>query len=359
MGDSVSKVEVIDTPAPGEYALRITHTTGVDTFNFAEESETFSDVRAKEIRPRFCLLPDMDPGQCGRFLSKEVAARARLVQGPPCDSLFFRPGSLLRADYIPDSAKPYLRKGSMCVFKMASGPAPTDAAMARCCTRPTPDCPSVLANGYKTAHCDLVMASRCAVEPDAPECMDWLRTGRYAALDAYAGLCAKHMDARFCSEFARVARPSLFAFGDSALRRYCDAHRSAPECACVTGRALGKYLGPRVCRAHECTDQSRDRKWLFFSQDVQRSRCKYVGCRIDVDSLVMQNSRADMIADCGKAVAAGYADPDPGVRDNAQAFLPAVPPFAVAALAAAVIFYFVAVYSRRSLETKVINVYRR
>ncbi|ADC53995.1 myristylated protein [Pseudocowpox virus] len=358
MGDVVSKVEVIETPTPGEYALRITHTSATDTFNFAEENQVFSDPKLKTVRPRFCLLPTMDPGQCGRFLSPELAKRARLVQGPPCDSLFFRPGSLLRADYIPDIAKPYLRQGTMCVFEIGATEPPTDAAMVRCCTNPGPGCPGVFANGYKTAHCDGVMASRCAVEPDAPECMAWLRSGRYAALDTYANLCAKHMDARFCSEFVRVARPASFAFGDSALRRYCDAHRAAPECACVTSAALGKYLGPRVCRAHECTDQSRDRKWLFFSQDEQRSRCRYVGCRIDVDSLVMQNSRAHMIADCGKAVGAGYADPDPGVRDNAFANPPSVPPFLVAALAAGVIFYFVAVYSRRSVETRPINVSR-
>ncbi|ASC55553.1 predicted myristylated protein-like protein [Seal parapoxvirus] len=358
MGDVVSKVEVIDTPTPGEYALRITHTSATDTFNFAEETETFSDTTAKVIRPRFCLLPTMDPGQCGRFLSPEVAARARLVQGPPCNSLFFRPGSMLRASYIPDIAKQYLRKGTACVFKLAASPVPTDALMAQCCANPKPSCPPAFANGYKTTHCDAIMASRCAAKPDAPECVNWLRAGRYVALDTYASLCAKDMGARHCSEFVRVARPSMFAFGDSALRRYCEAHQSSPDCACVTGTALGKYLGPRVCRAHECTDQSRDRKWLFFSQDVQRSRCKYVGCRINVDSLVMENSRAEMIADCGKAVTASYADPDPGRRGNAEMYLPAVPPFILAALAAAVIFYFVAVYARRSVETKVINVSR-
>lgn len=359
MGDTVSKVEVLESPfSRGDYALRITHTSGVDTFNFSEESETFADPEAKEVRPRFCLLPDMDPGHCGTFLSREVAARARLVQGPPCQSIAFRPGSLLRANFVPESAKPYLRQGVQCAFRL-EGPVPDDAAMVRCCTNPCAGCPSVFSNGYRTAHCDLVMAGRCAAEPDAPACLDWLRAGRYAALELYSNLCASSMDARFCSEFVRVARPALFAFGDSALRRFCAAHAAAPECACVTGRALGKYLGPRVCRAHECTDQSRDSKWLFFAQAVQRSRCRYVGCRIDVDSLVMRNSCADMVADCGKAVSESFADPDPGVRDNAPPALPAVPPLAAALLVGAVIFYFAAVYARRSVETKTINVSRR
>lgn len=359
MGDTVSKVEVLPSPfSPGEYALRVTHTSSTDTFNFAEESETFSDPGLTEVRPRFCLLPDMDPGQCGAFLSPALAKRARLVRGAPCNSLFFRPGSMLRAAYIPDIAKPYIRQGTLCAFKIEPAEVPTDAALARCCESPAPDCPPAFANRFRTAHCDGHMARKCAAEPDAPPCMNWLRAGRYAALDLYSSLCAKDMGARYCSEFVRVARPALFSFGDTALRRYCAAHASAPECACVTGRAAGRYLGPRVCRAHECTDQSRDRKWLFFSQDVQRSRCKYVGCRIDVDSLVMENSRADMVADCGRAATSAFADPSPGAQGNAPDMLPSLPPFLLAAAAAAVIFYFAAVHARRSVETKTINVSR-
>lgn len=73
-----------------------------------------------------------------------------------------------------------------------------------------------------------------------------------------------------------------------------------------------RYLGPRVCLLHECTDKTRDRKWLLYDQDIQRSRCKYIGCNININSLTLENSKIDLISDCSKNKNI-IGDLDPGI----------------------------------------------
>ncbi len=367
-GLSVTKVEVEDDKIPGERYMLISFNdiTYNRIIKFSEEVNSFDDDSKKEINPRFCLLDDMDVSQCGSFLSDKLAKKYAMVTGEECTSFKFRPGSIVHLDEkddVPYPALSYLSKGTRCKF-VRNDYFITDEEKYKCCTNPDiDDCPERLKN-YDGTYCDDVLSVYCLKNPNSPRCIYWMRSKNKSALTTYQGLCSEHMDERYCSEFARVTRPEYYSFSDNALENFCNTHTGNRNCWCVNPpREYNeeRYLGPRVCWLHECTDESRDRKWLFFDQDVQRTRCQYVGCNINVDSLTLQNSDVSLIADCSR----GYSltgDLDPGkpkprrIVSNTRFHLASIP-LIVSALA--VIFYFVIIYARRRVNSKEINVRRK
>ncbi|AYC44788.1 myristylated membrane protein [Moosepox virus GoldyGopher14] len=350
-----------------EYDTIVTFYEDLDKYNKEEN----------EITPKFCLTDNVNISHCGTFLSDELAKKYILVNGNPCRSFNFRPGSMIEytktitEDYIdnkiPESARTYISKGYQCKF-IKKDFMVMDKKSHDCCINPTNnDCPKILNNEYNTSNCDIIMSEFCKKNPGNSNCLKWLRTKRKIALETYSNICSDDMDQRYCSEFIRVVRPDYYTFGDSALINFCNKHRGNRNCWCVyppNGNiTLEKYLGPRVCWLHECTDETRDRKWLLYDQDVQRSRCKYTGCNININSLTLENATADLLADCyGNRTIIG--DIDPGIpkenkskNDRNQSFI--LFGFPIVFISLAVIFYFVIVYNQKRIKTRIINVRRK
>lgn len=362
MGQSPS-VTVEETRVPGNKLMVVTTGNARATVPFSEETDEFSDDSRREVLPRFCLSGDMHPSYCGRYLSPEMRKRYLMAHGPPCKSFAFRPGSLITdATHIPPELRGYVVDGEQCRF-VRSDFLYTDRDLRRCCTNPAePECPEALRNGYTTSDCDGAMRALCVRDPGNALCLQWLNTRRLPALVAYADICSRELDQHHCSEFVRVTRPDFFAISDAAILRFCAEHRGNRDCWCVappTNRvnALETVLGPRVCWVHECTSQSTDRKYLLFEQDEQRKKCKYVGCSISVDTLLLEKSTATLVADCLHSDVSGLSE-DPGTRRARRGTLP-TPAAPLAILVAAVLFYFLCVYARRRVNSRVINVRRR
>ena len=364
MGQTLTALRVEDTAVPGEKMLRVEYSRAADNTSvpFSEETQHFADDSLPEIRPRFCLLPEMAPAFCGGFLTPALRKRYLLARGEQCRSLSFRPGSLITDTRPPPKGvEQYVALGERCRFVRGDFLA-QDRDLARCCTQPNAqDCPERLRNGYSTPDCDAAMASFCAAQPGSAPCLAWLDTRRAPALAAYADICARDLYRSYCSQFVNVSRPEFFAYSDAAILQYCRTHRARRECWCVAPptprvRNAEVFLGPRVCWLHECTDQSRDRKYLLFDQDVQRKKCQYVGCNITVDMLQLENASATLVSDCVGTDAPG--DESPGTR---SAHVPALPvlPVTSALLAAAVLFYFLALYARRRVPDRPVRTRRR
>ncbi|ASK51314.1 Myristylated protein, essential for entry/fusion [Eptesipox virus] len=344
--------------------------------SFYEENKVYNDESQTVIEPKFCLEKGQPIEQCGLFLSDMLSKKYVLTNGLPCRTFKFRPGSLIIYDKnitekyldssLPSSASQYIGKGHRCKFVKRDFMA-MDSDVIRCCTTSNKqNCPNILNNNYETENCDNIMSKFCKSNPDNINCLEWLRTNRKIALSTYADICSKHMDQRYCSEFIRVVRPDNYTFGDTALLNFCKNHRGNRNCWCVfqpnsqlDTDINGRYLGPKVCWLHECTDETRDRKWLLFDQDVQRSRCKYIGCSININSLILKNSNANLIADCsGNKVNMG--DINPGTpMFKTQLNIPELPSFLIVFFILSILFYFISIYGRNKIKTNVINVHRR
>ncbi|CAC21346.1 108L protein [Yaba-like disease virus] len=344
--------------------------------SFYEEMKNYNNDTLTEITPRFCLTDDLSIDYCGSFISPTIAEKYILVKGNECRSFNFRPGSMIifkdeiTKDYIdtklPAITHKFISKGYQCKF-LKKDFIIDDSSLVSCCTNltNTQKCPSVLNNGYETSHCDLIMSNFCKRNPDSFQCLKWLRKKRKIALQTYSEICSDHMDQRFCSEFIRVVRPEFYTFGDTALINFCKKHTANRNCWCVfppNNTLQQRFLGPKVCWLHECTDKTRDRKWLLFDQDVQRSRCKYTGCTININSLTMENSKADLIANCYNNNSV-IGDIDPGKpkknNHNKQNF-----PFIfwygiITFVSLFILFYFIVIYSKKKIKTRDINVRRR
>lgn len=362
MGQSLS-VQVEDTAIPGDKLLVVSDSGWKTTVPFSEESGEFSDDTQREILPRFCLSGNMHFSNCGLYLSPDLRKRYLMMHGPPCRSFKFRLGSLIDPSArIPDQLQGLVVDGEQCRF-VRSDFVYSDRDIRRCCTEPdATGCPETLRNGYTTSDCDGAMRGLCTRDPGNALCLQWLNTRRLPALVTYADICSRELDRHPCSEFVRVTRPDFFAISDAAIRRYCAEHRGNKDCWCVappTGRvsALETILGPRVCWVHECTDESTDRKYLLFEQDEQRKKCKYVGCSINIETLILENATATLVADCLHRDVSGLAE-DPGTRRPQRGALP-TPAAPLAILVAAVLFYFLCVYARKRVNSRVINVRRR
>ncbi|AWU47151.1 Myristylated protein [Sea otter poxvirus] len=367
MGQVISDIYISHTFKPGEYDMIIDLVNPFTSYDipFSEESETFTDSSVLEINPRFCLLDNMDPGYCASYLSTDVAKKFVHVKGDPCISFSFRPGSVINyTDPIPSLAKPYIRNGYKCKFVRDDVQA-TDNIFKRCCTNPTKDCPKRLSNEYTTNDCDGVMATFCNMYPYNTNCLQWLRNKGKVAMSTYSKICASNLDSRYCSEFISIVRPDNFAFGDNSILQYCKTHTGNMNCWCVRPPIFdivdksNRFLGPRVCWRHECTDITRDRKWLLFNQDVQRTRCKYVGCTVSIDSLSMSKSTVDIVSDCSRGIPV-MGDKDPGInntinKSNIPHILFSIP---LTMLFVSIIIYFICIYSHSRIKTNIINVSR-
>ncbi|APG58325.1 virion membrane protein A16 [BeAn 58058 virus] len=207
------------------------------------------------------------------------------------------------------------------------------------------------------------MVEFCKTNPDNTNCIKWLRTKRLIALSTYSDICSNDMDKRYCSEFIRVCRPEYYTFGDTALLNFCKKHKANQNCWCVfppRQDSYTKYLGPRACWTDDCTDKSRDRKWLLYDQDVQRTRCKYTGCGININSLNVNKSNVDLIADCrGNKTQIGDIDPGkPKINKCVSKSTPIFFSFMIIFIVIFILFYFLLIYSRKRIKTKVINVSR-
>ncbi|AST09327.1 myristylprotein [Murmansk poxvirus] len=335
---------------------------------FSEDWKYNYFLATNEIKPKFCLLPNMPIEHCGTFLTPKIADQYVLINGEPCNSFKFRPGSLIKYKdtLTPElinklKANNYIDYGRRCHFVKKDYLIGTSSEIAKCCLKKDSNCPKRFSD-YENEHCDNFMSKFCSLDPGYPNCLEWLRTKRKIALSTYSKICSKHMDERYCSEFIRVIRPDYFTFGDTALLVFCDNHKGNSNCWCVNHpneESSDKYLGPRVCLSHECTDESRDRKWLYYNQDVQRTRCKYVGCSINVNSLTLNNSHADIISDCTRHTSVvGDVDPGKPVTKN-EPRLPSWIGIVASVVILSVIFYFISIYSRPIVKTKHINVRRR
>ncbi|AAK85069.1 putative myristylated membrane protein [Lumpy skin disease virus] len=339
---------------------------------FLEEQKIYNDDKKSEILPNFCLTDNLKISHCGNFVSDEISKKYILVKGDSCRSFSFRPGSMIlytndiTEDYldnkIPESAKEYILKGTQCKF-IKKDYFINDDDIIKCCTNPSiGNCPKKLNNEYQTSHCDNSMSFFCKSNPDNVQCLKWLRTKRKIALSTYTDICSNNMDKRYCSEFIRVVRPNFFTFGDIALLSYCNKNKGNRNCWCVSppnNITFDRYLGPRVCLLHECTDKTRDRKWLLYDQDIQRSRCKYIGCNININSLTLENSKIDLISDCSKNKNI-IGDLDPGIpKAKKKRDLPNIIGFPFIFICLAVLFYFLVIYNRKKIKTNNINVRRR
>ncbi|UWM73462.1 Myristylated protein [Monkeypox virus] len=339
---------------------------------FAEESYMYYyETSPGEIKPKFCLIDGMSIDHCSSFIVPEFAKQYVLIHGEPCSSFKFRPGSLIyyqnkvTPEYIKDLkyATDYIASGQRCHFIKKDYLLGDSDSVAKCCSKTnTKHCPKIFNNNYKTEHCDDFMTGFCRNDPGNPNCLEWLRVKRKPAMSTYSDICSKHMDARYCSEFIRIIRPDYFTFGDMALYVFCNDHKGNRNCWCANypkSNSGDKYLGPRVCWLHECTDESRDRKWLYYNQDVQRTRCKYVGCTINVNSLALKNSQAELTSNCTRTTSAvGDVHPgEPVVNDKIK--LPTWLGASITLVVISVIFYFISIYSRPKIKTNDINVRRR
>ncbi|AAL69844.1 SPV105 putative myristylated membrane protein [Swinepox virus] len=344
------------------------------TIGFYEELDTYTDENVNDINPKFCLTDNIDVSYCGTFLSNDLAKKYVLTKGNSCRSFTFRPGSMIiydndiTEDYIdnklPDAAKEYISKGFQCRF-IKKDYMVMDNKLGECCSKPSDICPEILNNGYKTNHCDTFMVNFCKTNPDNSQCLIWLRQKRQIALSTYLDICSENMDQRYCSEFIRVVRPDFYTFGDAALINFCNKFKGNRNCWCVFPPnqtiTSEKYLGPRVCYLHECTDRTRDRKWLLYDQDIQRSRCKYTGCNININSLILENSKVDLISNCGyKNI---NRDSDPGEPKNTSKYnniqTPNILEAVIIFIGISILFYCISVYHRKKINTNIINVRRR
>ncbi|QHR82648.1 MV entry-fusion complex protein [Brazilian porcupinepox virus 1] len=335
------------------------------------EDKKIYDKETDVISPKFCLTNNLDISYCGSFLSDELSKKYVLTNSESCRSFTFRPGSIIsytggiNEDYldnkIPDAAKKFIAKGIRCNF-IKKDYVVDDISIFTCCTRPDKNCPNILNNGFKTPHCDVIMSSYCKTNPWDGQCLNWLREKRSIALYTYSDICSDNMDKSYCSEFIRVTRPDNFIFGDTALLNFCKKHKANRNCWCIfppRESVEKKYLGPRVCWMHECTSDSRDRKWLLYDQDVQRTRCKYTGCSININSLVVKNSNVDLTSDCrGYNVPIGNIDPGTPKKNNKTKNTPNVFSFIFIFILVAFILYFLIIYQIKRVKTKDINVSR-
>ncbi|AEN03709.1 myristylprotein [Yokapox virus] len=337
---------------------------------FSEDWENYYFTARDEIKPKFCLLPNMPIEHCGTFLSPHIRDKYTLTYGKPCNSFTFRPGSLIKHKntLTPDlikklEASNYIGYGRQCNFIKKDFLISTSDDVSNCCLKKKKNCPEIYNGSYETEHCDNFMKDFCIKDPGNPNCLEWLRKKRKISMALYSVICAKHMDKRFCSEFIRVIRPDYFTFGDVSLSVFCSNHIGNSNCWCVNhpnDEYKNKYLGPRVCLSPECTSESKDRKWLYYNQDVQRTRCKYIGCSINVNSLTLNNSHADIISDCNKRnTIVGDIDPGKPTIKAKEQILPSWVGIVISVIVLSVIFYFISIYSRNIIKTKPINVRRR
>lgn len=207
------------------------------------------------------------------------------------------------------------------------------------------------------------MSSLCFQVPNSLPCKEWLSKKREIALDTYMKICSDNLDEQYCSDFVDYTRPDNFSYSDAAILSYCDKHKNDPNCWCVTAPkgdkmfSLELALGPKVCWLHECTDRSRDRKYLLYDQDVQRTRCKYIGCNINIETLRLSNSAAELIANCGRDVVS--SDDYSYDRDIAMSKFFSILPICLVILCLFVIFYFIKIYDAKLINSNTINVYRK
>ncbi|ATI21054.1 myristylated protein [Western grey kangaroopox virus] len=366
MGQSLTALAVQESGIPGIKYLRAEYADGSRRYvRFREEASVHTDRDALEVNPAFCRPHNMHPSHCGSFLSPDISKRFVMDHGAPCRSLTFRPGSVIDDPRpVPGDVTEYVTEGTLCRFVNVDY-LYSDSDLARCCMSDNrSECPTVLNNGYETDHCDDIMSARCPGDPGSPNCLLWLSKKREVALATYSGICSENLDQSYCSDFVDYTRPDFFSYSDAAIIRYCLEHRHDPRCWCVVTPGtnmpeLELALGPKVCWLHECTDRTRDRKYLLFSQDVQRKYCKYVGCRINVETLKLTNSTADLIAACrgagaGDAVEEGESD---GAMDTQEEFVGWLP-IPMAMICMFVLFYFLCIYNRDLVNSNRINVRR-
>ncbi|QHG62666.1 myristylated protein [Cetacean poxvirus 1] len=377
-GISIKKIDVIpdDTDTDKNYLLlSFNDITYNRIVGFYEDKKIYDNDSVMTIDPKFCLPNTVDVSYCGSFLSEKLSKQYIAQLGTPCKSIAFRPGSLIEftkqfPDDIPDTAKQYIVDGHRCKF-IKNDFQVMDDDISRCCSDyNAKGCPKILQNGYITSNCDNFMKTYCKENPDSVNCLDWLRQRSNASLSTYSDICSNNMDTRYCSEFIRVTRPDVFSFGDSSLRNYCKSNSGNRNCLCAQQPSdfnnletqNNVYAGPRVCWLQECTNESKDRKWLYYEQDIQRTRCKYVGCNINIDSLTLKNSYANLISDCYRGEGK-LGDIDPGKpinhNNNHNIFLFNFNSFIIIFISLAILFYFILIYSRKIIKTNNINVRRR
>nr|WGO62732.1 myristylated membrane protein [Wadden Sea poxvirus] len=341
---------------------------------FVEENKIYDNESMNEINPQFCLTNNLDIENCGNFLSTRLSKKYILVKGNSCRSFIARPGSLIlyenginekSIDEFESQTLKYISKGIRCKF-IKNDFNITDSEFTKCCIKPSNNCPTISNNNYETNHCDKIMVNFCNNNPNNVNCMKWLRQRRTIALNTYSNICSKNMDERYCSEFIKITRPDFFHFGDIALINFCKIHNSNRNCWCVNPPNnskidnIEKYLGPRVCWLRECTTNNKDRKWLLYDQDIQRSKCKYTGCNININSLILNNAHADLVADCSGNNNI-ISDINPGLpKKNKNVIIPFfnihIIVFIIIIL---VLFYFTNIYSINKIKTNVINVRRK
>ncbi|AVD69298.1 ORF179 [Saltwater crocodilepox virus] len=340
----------------GEKTLHVEYTSSTEYVYFKEEDRTFDDLTRPSFDVDFCLPPTLSPDFCAGFLSPRARALYVMRDGGPCLSLNFRPGSLITTpgDRLPAALTPYVLRGRRCAFVNRDYPY-DDTLAARCCTTDDAlNCPAELRDGYRSDRCDRFMVDFCRRDPGHRKCATWLSGRREIAMATYSELCADALDQNFCSYFVLYSRPEHFRYSDVAIERFCGARRDDPRCWCVFPpaaaaarvREIERYLGPKVCWLHYCTDRSRDPKYLLFDQAVQRSKCRYVGCGVTVDQMDLRNSTVSIVSDCLTVGEIRDAGVEEGYRRQAPALvvhhLPAIPLIALGAVA---LFYLLRLYS--------------
>ncbi|ALA62505.1 putative myristylated membrane protein [Turkeypox virus] len=368
MGQRVSSITVINTDQPETKYLKVTYSGGYgdELIRFFEAEKIHDDTTVAEIAPPFCLTKDTSVTQCASFLSPEARKKFVITAGEPCRSLTFRPGSILDIAKIPYGTESYVSNGIRCRF-INNDFLYTDNDIKRCCNKESSrDCPEIFKNNYTTDHCDTVMSSICLEAPGSIPCREWLNSKRDIAFDTYMRICSNHLDENYCSDFVDYTRPENFGYSDAAILSYCSKHRNNPKCWCVTTPNSDKLfslelaLGPKVCWLHECTDKSRDRKFLLFDQDVQRTKCKYIGCNINVEKLSLNNSIVELLANCGGSLEENRTLGND--YDDTDTLLPSffsIVPICVVIICIFIVFYFLKIYNSKIINSKIINVYRK
>ncbi|ARE67492.1 SWPV2-ORF241 [Shearwaterpox virus] len=368
MGQRVSSITVENTRNPEIKYLKVSYSGGYqDEFiKFQEANRIRESVFANEVSIPFCLTQDTTVKQCASFLSPDARKKFVIAPGVPCKSLSFRPGSIVDVTKIPYGAESYILEGTTCRF-INKDFLYTDPDIKRCCNKESSiDCPKIFSNNYETDHCDTIMSSICLQTPESIPCREWLATKREIPLDTYMKVCSDHLDENYCSDFVDYTRPDNFGYSDTAILSYCAKHKSNPNCWCVTTPQNDKLfslelaLGPKVCWLHECTDKSRDRKYLLFDQDIQRARCKYIGCNINVETLRLTNSVAELIANCGGAISDTLVTSnDDDYKDKTIPNFFSILPISIVIILLFILFYFLKVYNSKLINSNTINVYRK
>ncbi|ARE67736.1 SWPV1-228 [Shearwaterpox virus] len=368
MGQRVSGIIVETTKNPEIKYLKVSYTGGYnDEYIKFLEAEKIRDVvdSIRELSIPFCITQDTTVKQCASFLSSEAKKKFVIVPGEPCKSLSFRPGSIIDLAKIPYGTDSYVLEGTTCKF-INKDFLYTDPDIKRCCTKKsTEDCPKIFSNNYETDHCDTIMSSVCLKTPESIPCREWLATKREIALDTYMKVCSDHLHMNYCSDFVDYTRPDNFGYSDTAILSYCSKHKNNPNCWCVTTPQNDKLfslelaLGPKVCWLHECTDKSRDRKYLLFDQDVQRSKCKYIGCNINVETLRLTNSVAELIANCGGSISEDSGAIEDSYKDKTIPSFFSIFPISIVIILLFILFYFLKVYNSKVINSNTINVYRK